>query len=69
MDPIGLSRTIGWMLRRHLIFSENEHPLFPMTLYDRVYVLLALPRNSSQFSPNDRDVVELQPQRRSVIAV
>jgi len=38
------------MLRRHLIFSENERPLFAMTLYDRVYVLLALPRNSPQFS-------------------
>jgi hypothetical protein len=56
------------MLRRHLIFSENERPLFPMTLYDRVYVLLALPRNSPQSPPNDRDLVELQPQRRSVIA-
>jgi hypothetical protein len=56
------------MLRRRLIFSENERPLFPMTLYDRVYVLLALPRNSPLSPPNDRDLVELQPQRRSVIA-
>jgi hypothetical protein len=39
-----------------------------LRVYDRVYILLALARRRQNSPPNDREVVELQPQGGAVIA-
>jgi hypothetical protein len=47
--PIKLNRTVAWKSRWTMMFSENRLPLFGIML-DRIYILLALPWNSPEFS-------------------